>query len=70
MLLIHGARAALLHERRAKHPDRLRAWALEGQRLCGRDTATVALADKMARIVWAVWCHERPYRSEPAEERS
>jgi transposase len=69
MLLIHGARATLLHASRAKHPDRLRAWALERQRACGHNKATVALANKMARIVWAVWRHERPYRSEPAEER-
>lgn len=67
MLLIHGARTTLLHAKRAQRPDRLRAWALERQRACGHNKATVALANKLARIVWAVWRHERPYRSEPAE---
>jgi len=69
MLLIHGARTTLLHAKRAKQPDRLRAWALERQRTCGHNKATVALANKLARIVWAVWRHERPYRSEPTEAR-
>jgi transposase len=62
MLLIHGARAVLLH---AKKPtaelDRLRAWALDRERVRGHNQAAVALANKLARIVWAVWRKERAF---------
>jgi transposase len=55
-LLIHGARSALWHAKRGKRPpDRLRTWALERERLRGRSKAAVALANKIARIAWAVW---------------
>jgi transposase len=66
MLLIHGARSVLLAARRAKQPDRLRAWALHIQTTRGHNKAAVALANKMARIVWAVWRHETSYQSRPA----
>ena len=62
MLLIHGARSVLLHAKKATaDKDRLRAWALERERLRGHNKAAVALANKLARIVWAVWRHERPF---------
>jgi transposase len=64
MLLVHGARTVLLHAKRSKNPDRLRTWALERQRISGHNKATVALANKLARIVWAVWRNERPYQPE------
>jgi transposase len=55
MLLIHGARSLLAHAKRSKsEPDRLRAWALERQKARGHNKAAVALANKLARIVWAV----------------
>lgn len=66
MLLIHGARSVLLAAKRAKQPDRLRAWALLLQQRRGHNKAAVALANKMARIVWAVWRHETSYQSQPA----
>ena len=62
MLLIHGARSVLHHAKRSQKPDRLRTWALERQRHCGHNKAAVALANKLTRIAWAVWKHERPYR--------
>jgi len=65
MLLIHGARSALLAaERRRKANQeltRLQAWALERASEGHRNRAAVALANKMARILWAVWKHERPF---------
>jgi transposase len=68
MLLIHGARSVLSHAKRVKgERDRLRAWALERERRRGHNKAAVALANKLARIVWAVWRHERPYGA-PAQE--
>jgi transposase len=62
MLLIHGARSVLCHaKRRNKEPDRLRGWALEREKACGHNKAAVALANKLARIAWAVWQSEHGY---------
>jgi transposase len=62
MLLIHGARSVLLHAKKASGPrDRLRTWALDRERARGHNKAAVALANKLARIVWAVWRREQPY---------
>ena len=54
MLLIHGARAVLSRARTAAKPDRLRSWALELEERAHHNKATVALANKLARIAWAV----------------
>lgn len=55
MLLIHGTRSVLRAAQTQKQPDRLRAWALRlHERQC-YNKAAVALANKLARIVWAVW---------------
>jgi len=61
MLLIHGARATLCHAKKSREPDRLRTWALDRERACGHNKAAVALANKMARIVWAVWSREESF---------
>jgi transposase len=62
MLLTHGARAVLWNAKSRRDPDRLRAWALQVQRLRGHNKATIALANKLARIVWAVWKHDVDFR--------
>lgn len=57
-LLIHGARAVLT---RATNPG---PWANE---LCKRrpfNVAAVALANKMARTIWALFAHDRKYQKE------
>jgi hypothetical protein len=62
MLLIHGARSVLLHAKKASGPrDRLRTWALDREKARGHNKAAVALANKLARIVWAVWRREQPF---------
>jgi hypothetical protein len=62
MLLTHGARSVLLHAKKpTAEPDRLRTWALDRERVRGHNKAAVALANKLARIVWAVWRHERAF---------
>jgi transposase len=67
MLLIHGARSVLAHAKRSKAaPDRLRAWALEREKARGHNKATVALANKLARIAWAVATRGQAY--EPTQE--
>lgn len=66
MLLTHGARAVLWAAKRRSQPDRLRAWALKLERLRGHNKATIALANKLARIVWAVWRNGDRYQVAPA----
>lgn len=66
MLLIHGARSVLCHAKKTETHDRLRAWALERERSCGHNKAAVAVANKLARIIWAVWTHGTTYGDVPA----
>ena len=61
-LLIHGARSVLLHARK-QQPDRLREWAHKLEKTHVHNKAAVAVANKLARIVWAVWTHQTPYGS-------
>jgi transposase len=62
-LLIHGARSALVAASRAKHPDRLQTWALRLKQRRGHNCAAVALANRIARIAWALSAHQTNYRS-------
>jgi transposase len=55
LLLIHGARSILYHAKRMKNRDRLRSWALRLERKVGHNKAAAAVANKLARITWAVW---------------
>lgn len=61
MLLVHGARATLCHAKRSKAPDRLRTWAIETEKRRGHNIAAIALANKMARIIWATWRTESDF---------
>jgi transposase len=61
MLLTHGARAVLWKAKSRKQPDRLRAWALHVESTRGHNKAAIALANKLARIVWAVWRHDTEF---------
>jgi transposase len=70
MLLIHGARAvlrsAVVATRVGRPLDRLRQWALQVQNRTCHNKAAVALANKLARIIWATWRHgENLQRREP-----
>lgn len=65
-LFIHGARSALLSAKRTAklHPEKLTSlqkWALDLEQRAGHNKAAVGLANKMARIAWAVWHHERHF---------
>lgn len=71
-LLIHGARSAL---RCAKDkPDRLLQWALKLKDAKGFNVAACALANKLARVAWAMLAHGRRYEAQwnpqPAEATS
>ncbi len=69
-LLTHGARAVLQAARRrvrAGHPvPRLQHWALSVNARRGGNKATIAVANKLARVVWAVWHHDVAYAPRPA----
>jgi transposase len=64
-LLIHGARSVLVHARR-QQPDHLRAWAHKLERTHPHNKAAVAVANKLARIIWAVWSRHEDYKQLPA----
>ncbi|RQZ04613.1 IS110 family transposase [Burkholderia sp. Bp9031] len=57
-LLIHGARAVLTH---AKEPG---PWVEQMKKRRPTNVVIVALANKMARTIWAVLAHDRPYRKD------
>ena len=69
-MLIHGARAALMAARRkaanGKELTRLETWAVNTQARVGHNKATVALANKMARIMWAVWTRHESFNGNDA----
>jgi transposase len=68
MLLIHGGRSLLAAAKRRGAHDRLRAWGLEVARLRGHNRAAVAVANKLARIAWALWRHGESYQARPLEQ--
>ena len=55
-LLIHGARSVLAH---AKEPE---PWLEQMKKRRPLNVVVVALANKMARTIWAVLAHDRPYQ--------
>lgn len=61
MLLIHGARSFLWHAKRAASPHALQAWARATEQRRGHNVAAVAVANKLARIMWAVWRRQRAF---------
>ncbi len=67
-LLTHGARAVLVaaHRRRAPAAGGLHHWALAVRERRGHNKATIAVANKLGRIVWAVWTKDVPYAAADA----
>ena len=69
-LLTHGGRAVLRTSlRRAREaPDqltRLQQWAVTTAARRGNHKATIAIANKLARIVWAVWRRDETFHAQP-----
>ena len=64
-LLIHGARSVMARNKiRLRENARLtylQRWALQLEQRVGHNKATVALANKMVRILWATWMHQRDF---------
>ena len=69
-LLTHGARAVLVaaHRRRrdAQPLTQLHQWAVAVQARRGHNNATIAVANKLGRIVWAVWHKAVPFAAPAA----
>lgn len=63
-LLIHGARSLLKHLHRENHE--LGAWMTKLQTRAHRNVAVVAVANKIARIAWAVLTRHDVYRPSAA----
>jgi transposase len=59
-MLIHGARSVITQADRAKHP--LGVWMSQLESRMHRNAVIVALANKIARIAWAVLSTGKPYR--------
>ena len=69
-LLTHGARAVLLMAARAARAGRpltrLQQWALAVHSRRGHNKATIAVANKLGRIIWAVWTRDVKFDPRPA----
>ncbi len=70
-LLTHGARAVLLTAQRTARATparvtRLQQWAVMLATRRGHNKAAIALANKLARIIWAVWRSEQDFYSPAA----
>ncbi len=65
MLLVHGARAvlrsALVARKKSQPLDRQRQWAIELSDRVGHNKAAVALANKLARRLWASEHHRKGF---------
>jgi transposase len=64
MLFIHGARSCLKHLNRDNHE--LGLWMTQLEQRSHKNVVAVALANKMARIAWAVLVRQEVYRSSAA----
>jgi len=62
MLLTQGARSVLWHAKAATVPTALQRWGLHAEQRRGHNVAAIAIANKLARIVWAVWTRQRAFR--------
>lgn len=60
MLLVHGARSVVC--RSAGKTDRRNLWIADKQRKLGTTKACVAVANKNARIIWALLAKDESYR--------
>ena len=65
MLLTHGARSLLTRakqlQRAGQRLPKLHHWACALEKRVGHNKATCAIANKLARICWAVWKHDRDF---------
>jgi len=64
-LLIHGARSVMarikIRQRANQELTALQHWAAQLEQRVGHNKATVALANKLVRILWATWMYQRDF---------
>lgn len=65
-LFIHGARSVVKAAMKKANPDERWRWLLELVKRRGINIAAVALANKNARIAWALLAHDREFRADYA----
>jgi len=63
-MLVNGARSVVNHAH--KKDDALNVWVTQLVKTRGKNKATVALANKLARIAWAVTVSGKPYQENHA----
>ena len=63
-LLVQAARSVLWRARVAPQPTGFQQWARRTQQRRGHNIAAVAVANKLARIAWAVWSRQQPFTAE------
>ena len=63
MLLVHGGRSTLWRACKAETPSPLQQWGVRLHERRGHNKAAVALANKLARRVWAVWKRDCDYHA-------
>jgi transposase len=61
ILLIHGARSCLQHLKRGQH--QIGSWMTQLEQRAHKNKVAVALANKIARIAWAILARREVYRS-------
>jgi transposase len=67
-LLIHGARSVLIRLKRGTDPAK--GWLARLTERRNANVAAVALANKNARVIWALLAHGRDYRSDYVSART
>lgn len=63
-LLVQAARSVLWRARVTSQPTPFQRWTRTTQQRRGHNLAAVAVANKLARIAWAVWARQRPFTAE------
>ena len=65
MLITHGARSVLARAKQLQRSNKpltgVQRWAVQLEQRIGHNKATCALANKLARIAWALWRHHGNY---------
>jgi len=64
-MLVHGSRAVIFSanaaQRAGRPVDAFRQWASQLRIRCGHNKAVIAVANKLARIIWATWYRQRDF---------
>jgi transposase len=68
MPLIHGAKSCLAAAKRYDKKDPLHQWERQLEQRRGHHRATVALANKLARIAWSVLARGRAFEVRKIDE--